>query len=92
MRHFVAIAMFPFPATMVFPPVGGGLVPATSLPTPGSVSELPTVSTAVALPSIVPNADLELGAALEALDLVQLKWVRIRHGGGKAALDSGRGG
>jgi hypothetical protein len=90
MRHATPRAKGLLPALMVLAPVGRALVPAACSTALNSVSQLPALHPAVALPAIVPQADPEGPVTLEAFDLDEIDWIRARHAAGEAGLDKPR--
>lgn len=95
MRHAGAIAIPLLAASVVLLALIGGLVPAAALAITRLVAQLLAVPLwAVAVPPVVPDADLERPAALEADDLDELNRgptrdpSPTRHTAGEADLDN----
>ena len=79
MRHAAAIAKGLLAVSVALPPVVRALVPAASFATPYPVPSIPALDAAVALPAVVPEADMEQHAAVEALDLNEVDRIRSSH-------------
>ena len=76
---------------MALPSSGRSLVLAARLSALGSFRLPSAALPAVAVPTVVRDADMERPSAVEALDLEELDRFRFRHPGGKADLDNRRG-
>jgi hypothetical protein len=79
MRHAVAIAKRSLPIPVALSAVVRALIPAASLAPPAPVPHLPALDTAIALPAVIPQADVKPHTAVEALDLDEVNRIRPSH-------------